>query len=329
MENKCKCKICGKETTNNNSYIGSHVKRIHKLKLIEYVEKYYTLNNNFKIEKCGFCENNAEPSYIIDHTGYTYIKNYDNGYICNTKECRNNISFEILGIEYDTKKYEHIGSKSEYLSKLYKIDLFEAKNMKTDNHKCLEKSKTDLNGYILRYGTETGKIRYKERCDKISKCSSKLYYIENYGEIEGIIKWDLYISKLKNKTLGTTKSKSSLRVLNMLTELNIETIVEKPFNNGQVRKNVDFYLPLYNIVIEYFGDYWHMNPRLYENIFFNKTLKMTAEDVWIKDKKRNEEVKTCIKDCSLIIIWETTKITKEYLLDIINQMKDKKTTIYL
>ena len=100
MENKCKCKICGKETTNNNSYIGSHVKRIHKLKLIEYVKKYYTLINNFNIEKCGFCEKNAEPNYVINHTNNTYTKNYDNGYFCNTEECRDKISIEILGTPY-------------------------------------------------------------------------------------------------------------------------------------------------------------------------------------------------------------------------------------
>jgi hypothetical protein len=30
---KIKCLICGKEVTNNSSYIGSHVKRIHNLLL--------------------------------------------------------------------------------------------------------------------------------------------------------------------------------------------------------------------------------------------------------------------------------------------------------
>jgi len=93
----------------------------------------------------------------------------------------------------------------------------------------------------------------------------------------------------------------------------------------KVRKSLDEY----NIVIEYFGDYWHMNPRLYEKTFFNKTLKITAGEVWNKDFDRNKEILNKILNSSLIIIWETTKINKDYLLKIINEIKNKKTIIYL
>jgi len=37
---KHKCKICGKEVSNNNSYIGSHVKRKHKILLNDYFITY-------------------------------------------------------------------------------------------------------------------------------------------------------------------------------------------------------------------------------------------------------------------------------------------------
>ena len=69
---KHKCNICGKEVTFNNSYIGSHIKRIHNMTLDEYYDIYncapvndvftlpviyknFTHNlDTFKVEKCGF-----------------------------------------------------------------------------------------------------------------------------------------------------------------------------------------------------------------------------------------------------------------------------------
>jgi len=41
MKEKVKCLICGKEVSANNSYIGSHVKRIHGILLFDYIKKYY------------------------------------------------------------------------------------------------------------------------------------------------------------------------------------------------------------------------------------------------------------------------------------------------
>lgn len=38
MDNKVKCLLCGKEVTANNSYIASHIKRVHKIEYYEYIE---------------------------------------------------------------------------------------------------------------------------------------------------------------------------------------------------------------------------------------------------------------------------------------------------
>lgn len=327
MDNKCKCKICGKEVTNNNSYIGSHVKRVHNLPMNDYVEKYYKLTNEFKLEQCGFCEKDAIPNYIIDNTSCTYIKNYDNGYFCGEEECRNKISLEILGIPYEKTKYERIGSKSEYLSKLHKTDLDTAKKMKYGDRIILDEYKTNLTGFILRHGDIEGLKKYKERCEKIGKSNSKEWYTDKFGDDIGVDKWNSYISKIKKNTLGTRVSKSSKKIDTLLREIKINFETEYTIPNTY--KFVDFYLYDLNIVIEYFGDYWHMNPRLYEKEFFNKTLKVTSEEVWEKDRKRNLEILEKIKDCTLIIIWETTKIDSTYLLKLINEIKNKKTIVYL
>ena len=217
MENKCKCLICNKIVTNNNSYIGSHVKRIHKISLYNYVEKYYkNLTPDIIIEKCGFCNNDAIQNHIIDHIKLQYSKNYNDGYFCNTDGCKQKISLNILKCDYNKKSFEHIGSEAIFLSGKYKISLEDAKKMKSPFRMIKEEYKTNLTGYILRYGEEEGLKKYNERCQKISKSNSKIWYIDKFGQIEGEIRWNSYIQKIKNKTLGTTKSKSSQRILHMI-----------------------------------------------------------------------------------------------------------------
>lgn len=330
MEDKCICKICGKVVSNNNSYIGSHVKRIHGLELNQYVEQYYkNLTPEIGPEKCGFCNNLAKPHYIIDNSAHTFQKNYEHGFLCGVVDCRDQISQTFLGEVYSKKKYEHIGAKAEYLAQLYKIELNTAKQLKTDPGRVvLDKSKSNLDGFILRYGEEQGRIKYQERSSKIAKANTKLWYLEKFGEIEGNQRWSHYIQKVKENTLGMTKSKSSQRILKLLQELNLKVEDEKFIYEDKL-KAVDFYLPDQNVVVEYFGDYWHMNPRLYEKNFFNKTLKVTAEEVWAKDQRRNQEIMDNIKDCSLIIIWETTKIDAAYLSSLIKNVKNKKIIVYL
>ena len=117
---KIKCLICGKEVTNNNSYIGSHVKRSHKITLLEYLIQNYKMEGGFQYEKCGFCDKEAIPFFKADHLKQTYILDYREGYLCKTDECKNNISLLIFKKPYNKKTYEHIGANSQYSSLLHK-----------------------------------------------------------------------------------------------------------------------------------------------------------------------------------------------------------------
>lgn len=48
----------------------------------------------------------------------------------------------------------------------------------------------------------------------------------------------------------------------------------------------DFFIPSYNLIIEYNGDYWHANPEIYneDKIFDGRT----AKEIWEKDKLKKE-----------------------------------------
>lgn len=347
---KVKCKECEHISSIKNYAISRHVK-IHNINFNDYIKKHYTLIGDIKFEKCGFCDNDAVPIFKINHNNYTYEISYENGYLCNTIECKKQISIDILGIEYDSEKYEKIGSKSEYLSKLHKISIDDSKKMKvSDNRKSfynsidefiekygkekgtfvynsrIEKIKnnsdkytknlinTSLNGFKDRYGDEIGIVKYNERCEKIAYSNTKDYYINRFGVEEGEIRF-------KNKI--RTKSKKSLIVGELLNNLNIKYISEKKFGT----KVVDYYLSDYNIVIEYYGNYWHCNPKKYKSDYFHHYMKLSAEDIWIKDDIRLNLIMSEVN--SVIIIWEDSIIDTCLLEKTINNIKNKKTIIYI
>jgi very-short-patch-repair endonuclease len=56
------------------------------------------------------------------------------------------------------------------------------------------------------------------------------------------------------------------------------------------------------VVIEYYGDYWHANPRFYDENDFIKVINLTAKQKWDNDRKRNFALRN--KGVQVIIIWE-------------------------
>ena len=74
------------------------------------------------------------------------------------------------------------------------------------------------------------------------------------------------------------------------------------FNHGISRYNCDVVLNDLKIVIEYFGDYWHCNPKKYEQDFYNKRLHITALERWNKDKAKKEHIESL--GFEYHVIWE-------------------------
>ena len=45
-------------------------------------------------------------------------------------------------------------------------------------------------------------------------------------------------------------------------------------------KIFDIFIPKYNLLIEYNGDYWHANPTKYKADYFNHKKNKTAQEIW-------------------------------------------------
>ena len=87
---------------------------------------------------------------------------------------------------------------------------------------------------------------------------------------------------------------------------------------------LDIYIPDLRIGVEFNGDYYHANPRFYNKNYFNNKLKMKAEKIWEKDRKKRD---ICFKkNITLIIVWEhdwnnNQEKEKERILNLINNNK--------
>jgi len=132
-----------------------------------------------------------------------------------------------------------------------------------------------------------GKRHDDKQKEKISISMSKM--IKRIGAAE----WASHFGDFKK----SFRSKGEIELYEYVKN-NINDKAEcNVFINGY---NVD--IKYDNKIIEYFGDYWHCNPNKYDANYYHQILKMTAQDVWDKDKLKIETLQK--KGYDVKIVWE-------------------------
>jgi hypothetical protein len=91
------------------------------------------------------------------------------------------------------------------------------------------------------------------------------------------------------------------------TQNEILSLLKKDYNDIKLNFNIegklfDFYIPNKNILIEFNGDYWHCNPKLYKSDYINKKKGVTAKELWDYDKQKTILGES--KGFIVITIWE-------------------------
>ena len=71
--------------------------------------------------------------------------------------------------------------------------------------------------------------------------------------------------------------------------------------------NLDFYDKEKNLVIEFLGDYWHANPKIYEaDAVFNRSkTPILAKQIWKYDKQRKRNICKVLNNPIYIEVWES------------------------
>lgn len=86
-------------------------------------------------------------------------------------------------------------------------------------------------------------------------------------------------------------------------------------------KIFDLYIPKFNLLVEYNGDYWHCNPKKYESNYLNTKKNKTAKELWEYDANKLYLAKKNGYNCE--VIWETDyKKNKNIILDLIEKYEN-------
>jgi|LakMenEpi03Aug12_release.lakeMendotaPanAssembly.Ray.scaffolds.fasta_scaffold468896_1 hypothetical protein len=161
---------------------------------------------------------------------------------------------------------------------------------------------------------EKNAMANKEHVEKLKKIIKDKWA---NGEFD-YLREGLSNSLKKTRRLGKIKSaitsKKEFLILNMIKNLNYAVIHSYRVDT----KICDFYIPSLNLIIEYFGDYWHCNPKKFEKDYFNQKKGMTAKEIWEYDNLKLELIKNF--GYNLEVIWESDlKNNNKLLLSVIDK----------
>lgn len=153
------------------------------------------------------------------------------------------------------------------------------------------------------------------------KASKNLKERWDSGELESTRQ--LMSNHMKNtirlgKLKSVNTSKKEKQIIQFLKSLGIKSIQSYRVDT----KICDIYIPNMNLIIEYFGDYWHCNPNKYKSDYYNQKKKKTASEIWEYDRQKLDLIKTM--GYNLEVIWESElKHNNKKILEILKNYDSK------
>lgn len=233
--------------------------------------------------------------------------------------------------EFQTKQAEKAAKKLKGSSlytcrskEFWKFRGYSEKDASDEVRRIQERSKSF---FIQKYGNEEGLKRYNIKKDKFNKSWSnktheELELINKKKDItspEGFIlrgyseKDAIKLSNEMSKRLVNRYSAISQKffddIVNYLNDNTLEFYYGTCNHEYCIyNKRVDFFEKTTGTVIEFFGDYWHGNPKFYCGTDIIRTKKVF--DLWERDKKRIDHLNNSDMIKSLIIVWENNVRTK-------------------
>lgn len=181
-----------------------------------------------------------------------------------------------------------------------------------------------LDRFIERYGEEEGTKRWEERqvkwqntlnskdpeeLKRINKSKGKKYeyFLEKYGqEYADALFNKKALAGFKGLCSNSGVSKISLE---LFEQIDIDKMANYGSNEIIVKFGKKLYKPDFYIkykeceyIIEFFGEYWHCDPRVWNYDDYNKSIKKTAAEVWDIDYNRINKFKEL--NYNVLVIWE-------------------------
>lgn len=155
---------------------------------------------------------------------------------------------------------------------------------------------------IDKYGEEIGRKIYNERQIKWSEKIEKKYRNGEFSKSPKSCNSVIY-SKFEKEIIQEILNLSNIDLSETKSYQNRQLTLNNIFDNNC--NNIEFMYDFTyrNKIIEYNGDYWHMNPNKYSEDFYNELSKTTAKDKWKMDEIKLKCAKAYGYD--VLIIWES------------------------
>lgn len=157
-----------------------------------------------------------------------------------------------------------------------------------------------LSNFIARHGEEDGLLKWKEYVERQRYTTSLSYFIETYGLANGTTKYLNFVEKRsfagcdhrsKVEMLAFESIKVSVEELQLSVRL--DNLYWGPYDYGNLASKK---------LIEFYGTYWHADPRFYDREYFFKQKQQFAHQIWARDRaKRTFALNRGFRVC---VIWE-------------------------
>jgi hypothetical protein len=233
-------------------------------------------------------------------------------------------------------KEEGLRRWAQYCTKQAITNTKEYKNMSDEEFKKYNDARASTkDNFIERYGEVEGNKKWESYCNRQSYTKSKQYYIDNFGEYEGAKKF-LELNKSKSNCLeifikryGEIEGNRKWQEYNDKRHIYASPISQKLFKNIDDKINIksyfssknkefckynkalskpvffDYVIPGLKLCIEYNGDIFHANPKLFKaddcpNPWFKN---LTAKEIWKNDFLKQQVL--IQEGYSIITVWDS------------------------
>ncbi len=168
-----------------------------------------------------------------------------------------------------------------------------------------KKKAVTIEKLIDKYGDIKGPEKYYQWIERLKYSHTKDRYIKEYGKEEGLKKYKEIIRKKTNHIYKDRQSVIGLEFCESLNDIICNKFKKIYFGDKEYKffiwdnnikiAVVDFYIKDINLIVEFYGDYWHRNPKKYNDEISKK----------IREKDENR-INSIIKKfgSEVLIVWE-------------------------
>jgi G:T-mismatch repair DNA endonuclease (very short patch repair protein)/endogenous inhibitor of DNA gyrase (YacG/DUF329 family) len=144
------------------------------------------------------------------------------------------------------------------------------------------------------YNTLTRNCR---KCSfELQKGEANPFYGKKHTK-ESLIKMTKTLTE--NPRKFSSSSKPEKKIEKILKDMNFNVV--RTFKVGEYI--CDIFVPEFNLIIEYNGDYWHCNPNKYNKDYLHPHKKKTSSEIWEDDRIRVDNIINY--GYTLEVVWES------------------------